>query len=432
MIGEDMKDTDREREKQKSRLRQGMTTSSEKRAKPEKSEIEKLDAKLRRHRAARILILLLLAVLAVGVFIVLERDRRREVYDGHLTSWEKEIMTTSKDQYMAYRDYVLRWNRDGITYVNSKGEAVWTQSFELADPVATVNGNYAAVIDRGGYRLYIFNENGCTGKVSTLLPIHKVTVSAGGVTAIAVEDDLADKVFFYDMSGRQMGIEMKTLLTEDGYTLDMSLSPDGQQMVAAYVYLDQGIMKNQVVFRNFGDEGQEMIKRLVGGFKEYEDQLIGRTVFLDDVYACAFAQDRVSFYSLKNRLSPQMVKQIDFKEEIYSVFYNSEYVGIISEGTDSVKRQVSIYDRTGKLIGEFDTSFAYTGANFSGGRVVLYSATHCQIYNVYGDLKYETAVGSDVRWLACTAEDRILMIDGKTARELTLEAANTWKDLLGR
>ena len=53
MIGEDMKDTDREREKQKSRLRQGMTTSSEKRAKPEKSEIEKLDAKLRRHRAVR-------------------------------------------------------------------------------------------------------------------------------------------------------------------------------------------------------------------------------------------------------------------------------------------------------------------------------------------------------------------------------------------
>ena len=196
------------------------------------------------------------------------------------------------------------------------------QSFELANPVAVVNGNYAAVIDRGGYRLYIFNENGCTGKVSTLLPIHKVTVSAGGVTAIAVEDDLADKVFFYDMSGRQMGIEMKTLLTEDGYTLDMSLSPDGQQMVAAYVYLDQGVMKNQVVFRNFGDEGQEMIKRLVGGFKEYDGQLIGRTVFLDDVYACAFAEDRVCFYSLKNRLSPQMVKQIDFKEEIYSIFYN--------------------------------------------------------------------------------------------------------------
>ncbi|MBQ8813550.1 MAG: hypothetical protein IJZ85_03505 [Lachnospiraceae bacterium] len=424
-----MRDTDKEREKRKKQLRQGMTAAPETSKKPEPDE---LDKKLRRHRAVRLLILLLAAVVAVGAFVLLEMNRRKEIYDGHVISWEKEITTTGNDRYIAYMDYILRWNRDGITYVNSKGEAVWTQSFELSDPVAVVNGSYAAVIDRGGYLLYIFNESGCTGKVSTLLPIHKVTVSAGGVTAIVVEDDLADKVFFYDMSGRQMGIEMKTLLTEDGYTLDMSLSPDGQQMVAAYVYLDQGVMKNQVVFRNFGDEGQEMIKRLVGGFKEYDGQLIGRTVFLDDVYACAFAQDRVCFYSLKNRLSPQLVKQIDYGEEICSVFYSTEYVGVISEGSDSAKRQISVYDRTGKVLAEFETAFAYTGANFSGGRIVLYNTSYCEIYNLYGDLKYEAAVGSDIRWLACTAEDMLLIIDGKTAREIKLESANTWDDLLGR
>lgn len=391
-----------------------------------------MDAKLRRHRLVRVLVFLLVAVLAVAVFVGLEMNRRKEIYEGHTTSWEKEISTTTRDEYIAYGDYVLRYNRDGITYVNSKGEAVWTKTFEMKDPTVVVNGSYAAVIDRDGYQLYICNESGCTGTVSTILPIHKVAVSAGGVTAIAVEDDLADKVYFYDMTGRQMNIEMKTLLTEDGYTLDMALSPDGQQMVSAYVYLDQGVMKNQVVFRNFGEEGQEMIKRLVGGFREYEGQLIGRTVFLTDVYACAFAQDRVCFYSLKNRISPQLIEQVDYEEEIYSIFYSSDYVGVISEGSNSANRRLCVYDQTGKKVTEFETDFAYTGANFSGGRIVLYNSLRCEIYNLYGDLKYEAAVGNDIRWLSCLSGDTLLIIDGQTVREVKPESTAKWSSFINQ
>lgn len=424
-----MKENDKERARRKHQLRQGMTQSSDPTQKPERDE---LDKKLRRHRLLRLLIFLMIVVLAVVFFIGLEIVRRKEIYEGHVTVWEKEITTTARDEYAAFGDYVLRYNRDGITYINSSGEAVWNKTFEMTDPEVTVNGNYAAVIDREGYQLYIFNESGCTGTVSTILPIHKAAVSAGGVTAIAVEDDLADKVYFYDMTGRQMNIEMKTLLTEDGYTLDMALSPDGQQMVSAYVYLDQGVMKNQVVFRNFGEEGQEMIKRLVGGFREYEGQLIGRTVFLTDVYACAFAQDRVCFYSLKNRLSPQLLEQIDYEDEIFSVFYSSDYVGVISEGSSSVSRRLCVYDQTGKKVTEFETEFAYTGANFSGGRIVLYNSLRCEIYNLYGDLKYEAAIGTDIRWLSCVSEDTMVLIDGQTVQEVKLESAAKWSSLFNQ
>ncbi len=415
-----MKETDKERARRKHQLRRGMTQTDEK---PKKDE---LDVKLRRHRLRRIGVLLIIAILAVVGFIGWEMYRRKEIYEGHTVVWEKETVTSDRDGYVAYRDFVLRYNRDGISYLNSKGETVWTKSFEMADPAVVVNGSYAAVIDRGGYQLYICNETGCTGTVSTLAPIHKAAVSAGGIAAIAVEEDLADKVYFYDSTGRAMDIEVMTLLTEDGYTLDMALSPDGKQMVSAYVYLDQGMMKNQVVFRNFGEEGQEMIKRLVGGFREYEGQLIGRAVFLSDVYACAFAQDRVCFYSLRNRISPQLVKQIDYSGEIFSVFYSSDYVGVISEGSTSDQRKVSVYDRTGKTVTEFETGFAYTGANFSGGRVVLYHSHGCEIYNLHGDLKYAEELGSNIRWLSCLSEDTILMIDGNVVRQIQLDSAANW------
>lgn len=407
-----MRETDKQRARQKEQLRQGMTVT--------RQESEE-DIKLRRHRARRIFLVGLILILAVGGVYLWQRHQRKETYENHSVVWEKEIVTTGRDRYIAYRDYVLRYNRNGISYINSEGEIVWTKSYEMEDPVAAVNGNYAAVIDRGGYKAYICDATGCTGEVSTILPMHKVTISAGGITAIAVEDELADKVFFYDLSGRQMGIEVMTLLTEDGYTLDMSLSPDGQQLITAYVYLDQGAMKNQVVFRNFGEEGQEMIKRLVGGFREYEGQLLGRVAFLSDTYACAFAQDRVCFYSLKNRRSPKLVEQIDYEGEISSVFYTSDYVGVVSDGSNSVMKKFSVFSQSGGKVTEFETDFAYTGANFSGGNIVLYNNTRCVIYNMHGELKYEAALGANIVWMSCVSERSVLLLDGQTLRLLTLE-----------
>ena len=127
-----------------------------------------------------------------------------------------------------------------------------------------------------------------------------------------------------------------------------------------------------------------------------------------------------------------MVQQIDYEDEIISIFYSSDYVGVISEGSDSANRKLRVYDRTGKMVTEFETDFAYTGANFSGGRIVLYNSLHCEIYNLYGDLKYEAAVGADIRWLSCLSEDRILVIDGQTVREIKLESAAKWSSFFGQ
>lgn len=412
-----MKQTDKERARQKEQLRQGMTVT------PDKVEDED-DIKLRRHRLRRLghlLLFLLVIALAFGAYVLWQRHQRKQTFETHVISWEKEIVTTGKDEYIAYRDYVLRYNRDGISYINSKGEIVWTHSYEMSDPTVAVNGDYLAVIDRGGYKAYILNDSGCTGQITTILPIHKVTVSAGGVTAIVVEEDLADKVYFYDLSGRQMAIEVKTLLTEDGYTLDMAISPDGQQLVTAYVYLDQGSMKNQVVFRNFGEEGQELIGRLVGGFRDYEGELLGRVTFLSDVYACAFAQDRICFYSLKNRVSPKLVSQIDYGGEIDSVFYSPDYVGVVSDGSNSVSKKISVFSQSGGVVSEFETDFAYTGANFSGGNIILYNAARCVVYNMHGDVKYEANMGTNIVWASCLTDRTLLVLDGQTLRAIALQ-----------
>ncbi|MBQ4564111.1 MAG: hypothetical protein IJA58_06500 [Lachnospiraceae bacterium] len=412
-----MKQTDKERARQKEQLRQGMTVT------PDKTEDEE-DIKLRRHRLrrlGRLVLILLVIALAFGAYTLWQRYQRKQTFENHVISWEKEIVTTTKDKYLAYRDYLLRYNRDGISYINDKGEIVWTHSYEMLDPTVAVNGDFVAVIDRGGYQAYILNAGGCTGQITTILPIHKVTVSAGGVTAIVVEDGLADKVYFYDLSGRQIAIEVKTLLTEDGYTLDMELSPDGQQLVTAYVYLDQGTMKNQVVFRNFGEEGQEMIGRLVGGFRDYEGELLGRVTFLSDVYACAFAQDRICFYSLKNRVSPKLVKRIDYDKEISSVFYSSDYVGVIADGRNSVSKKITVFGQSGEKVSEFETDFAYSGANFSGGNIILYNNVRCVIYNIHGEIKYEANMGTNIVWASCLTDRTLLILDGQTLRAIALQ-----------
>ena len=45
---------------------------------------------------------------------------------------------------------------------------------------------------------------------------------------------------------------MKSLLSGDGYPVDVSLSPGGTQWITSFMYLEDGMIKNKVVFYNFG------------------------------------------------------------------------------------------------------------------------------------------------------------------------------------
>ena len=278
------------------------------------------------------------------------------------------------------------------------------------------------VADKKGYSIYICNQDGCQGVVTTTLPISRAAVSSTGVTVAILEDTKSNVIAFYDKTGTKLEIEIQTTLSGNGYPMDLAISPNGMLLMVSYVYLDAGSMQNQVVFYNFDEEGQSIRDRLVGGFKEYGSSMVARVHFLDDTHAAAFAQDRLCFYSLENTVKPVQTAQVDIDAdtEIRSIFYSDQNAGIVTKDSDGT-RTMQVFDKNGKEVCRADIDMEYDTVEISRNRVLFYRDSECRIYNLSGKLKYRGTMEGGIEKLICLGENRYIQIGPQAMMELELK-----------
>ena len=408
----------RDREHKKQRLRERMIDSET--FVPDEEELARYRENRRKHRQARAIVIVLVIAFAAAGVLGYRYYRAHHKYSEVTVTWEKEISGGSFSGYEAYGDNVIKYTRDGASYINKKGEAVWSQAFEMKSPFAEVSGDFAAIADRNGYSIYICDKNGCQGVVTTTLPISRVAISSTGITVAILEDTKSNIIAFYDKAGKKLQIEVQTTLAGNGYPIDLSISPDGMMLMVSYVYLDEGLMQNQVVFYNFDEEGQNIKDRLVGGFKEYGSSMVARVRFLDDTYACAFAEDRICFYSLENTVKPELVKQIDISGEISSIFYSSSYAGAVVRD-ESGSRTMTLYGKNGSESFSQELDTEYDHVELSGSHVLLYRETECMIYSAAGNLKYQGSLESTIDKLICLSDSRYIQIGPQAMRGIELK-----------
>lgn len=375
------------REIKKNQLRRQIVTSNPNKEESSEEIIKKARIKVRKKRLKVFLVLFfVLAVLTISGYGYF----RLYQYTGYRVVWEKKMNQGSYEGYLDFGSNVLKYSKDGASYLDSKGKEAWIQSYEMNTPTACVNGNYAAIADQHGNSIYIFDKSGKIGVATTVLPIVKVTVSEKGVVAAILEDSTSNYIYFFKRDGTTLDLEIKALLGNSGYPLDISLSPDGTQLMSAYACLKNGTLNGRVAFHNFSEIGKSINDRLVGGFDEpYESSLVAQVKFLDNVYSCAFADNSISFYSTKNELSPELIKQIPVEEEIKSVFFSNKYVGMIVDNPKGESpERLEIYKPTGKLLFSKGFRYQYTHASIDGERVILYNEDSCRVYTMSGRLKF--------------------------------------------
>lgn len=380
----------REREIRKNILRKNMTVNNEE---PERPGA----ARPRR----RILFLLLAVFLVVLLFFGYLWTKNNRPYTSVKEDWAISMSDTNFSEFAEMGGGIVRYSRDGAAFYDNKGEMIWNQAFEMVSPVAAVNGDRLAIADRNGNALYLFGKNGFLGSAQTTYPISRVTVAGNGVAAVILEDKSANYISLYASDGTQLDITIKTVLSGDGYPVDISLSENGTILMASFAYLDQGMMQNKVIFYNFSEAGKSAVQRIVGGFQQYGPALVPDVEMLGQKAAVAFADDRISFYSLKNEISPELVQEVTVEQEIKSVFSSGSHVGILLASTENVNRKtLAVYDSQGKEIFRTDTEFPCTQARLTGDFAVLYNETECEIYSLSGQKKYEGALSGTITYLA--------------------------------
>lgn len=346
----------------------------------------KLYKKIRRRRM--IIVIVLLILLGAGVFTWFYYQKNYQ-FTSYETAWAVEINEGSLVGYEPFGSNVLRVTRDGASYMDNKGKNIWTESYEMKSPIVSVNGDYAAIADKQGNSIYICNTDGTQGRATTALPISKVAVSKTGIVAVIQEESTSSHIMFYRKDGTILDVSVKSNMAGNGYPVDISLSGDGTQLIASYVFIQNGELRNRVVFYDFSEVGKNVPNRLVGGFDEqFAGTIVGEVRYMAAPYSCAFSGNGLTFFSSKNLASPELVAQIPVEENIQSVFHSDEYAGVIvRNNSGEFVNRMEIYKNTGELVMKQDFTYDYTGVDIDGDQVILYNEDSCKIYNMSGVLK---------------------------------------------
>ena len=309
--------------------------------------------------------------------------------DGAGTSGEDGETAVSESSFVNFElfgDNMIKYTKDGASYIDASGKTVWTQGYEMKTPIISINGSCAAIADQQGNDIYIFNKEGTTGIAKTQLPISKVAVSGHGVTAAIVEDSTAAYVMYYKKDGSDLQISIKMLLQGDGYPVDLALSPDGRQIVMSVMYLENGVMKNKVVFYDFSEIGKNVDNRFIGGFEdEFEDKMAARVRYLNDETVCVFTDKGISFISVKNVIPDPEIVTVNVEEEIESICYSDRYAGVIVDSTSGNPYRLDIYRTDGTKAGSAEFDYSYSGVKIDGDLVILYNDESCMAFNVSRD-----------------------------------------------
>lgn len=345
------------------------------------SEIKNKVRRFRLRKLRKILVPAVLIILAAcGTYLLL----KNQTYAQARTAREYVADISDTSSYARFGDGIIRYNRDGVVYLNKKNEEQWIQPAQIQNPVIVVKENAFAVADNGGNNIMVFTEEGLKGEIETTLPIEKIAISDQGIVSAVLRDENSPKIISYDATGNIL-VEQKTTVGTTGYPAALELSGDGRLLAVSYLYTEGAVIKSRVVFYNFGETGQGKPDNIVSS-AEYEDTVAAEVFFMGEDRAVVVGDNRFIIY--KGKEEPQKEKEIIIDQEIQSVFHSDQYIGFVLLNRDKSGYEVRLYNRLGEQILNRPIPAKYDNVKMDGDEILMYDGTSCCIVTATGIIKF--------------------------------------------
>lgn len=351
-----------------------------------------------RRRKVIIFVLICIAcvITAGGIFFLLLNSFMNRQYTSYEVIKETEITGNSFAQYKSYNNKILRYSRDGVSALDASGNTIWNGSYNMVSPSADICEKYIVVADIGGKSLFVYNDEGQGREITTNYPIVQACVSAHGIVAVLLEQSNSNVINIYDPYdvSNKLLVEIPTNI-DDGYPICVDISPEGTNLVAAYVCVTSGKIQSRVAFYDFTDVGQNT--NCLVGAKNYDESVISDVRFLDSNNICIFTDNGFSIW--QNAKQPKEAYSKTYNTKIKSALCNSKYVGMIVENSNKNNTyQMEIYDMEGQKALDIEINGEYTTARmYDNNEIFLSSASQCKILRLNG-----------VEKLSCNVDGKVL------------------------
>lgn len=342
------------------------------------------------------------AVTAVGFYI---EKRSYHNYKVVQSSEQEDVVSTS---YIEMDGDILRYSPDGVSLVSDKMSTLWSETYQMQNPVADVNGTRAVIADKDGTTLEIYDKSGKTGSVTTSYSIIKARVSKSGLVAAILDGGDDTWIDFYSTDGSLIA-ENQTKIDDPGYPLDIAVSEDGVVMMVTYQFVDGSDTTSYVAFYNFGDVGQNEDDRIVSGYK-YEGVVVPQIQYLSNNRSIALKDNGFTIY--QGSQIPKEVKTIETDKEIVSTFYDDDMVGLVLKNDSKDKQYImEVYNTAdGKLKFKEDFNIPYTTIKLSGGNILMYNSSQMCVMNSRGVQKYLGSVDGTIKDFFKIGMNRYLLV----------------------
>lgn len=363
--------------------------------------------KIHRHRLSFFYRILLMVLVCGALVALVAVQYRNKTYTDYEVLSDPCIDIVAGNTSLQLGSNVLIYSKDGARCVDTAGNVLWNQTYEMQSPIVATCGSAVAIGDYNGRTIYIQNAEKQLGTVSTNLPIRNLCVAANGVAAAVLEDTTVTWIYVYDASGNEL-VKFRTSMKDTGYPVSVSLSPNALLCTVSYVYVDAGTLKSSVAFYNFDEYGKNQIDNLVGGY-DYTDTLVPYVRFINNSSAFAVGDDSIMFYGGGQK--PELLSRYFFETEIQGVYYSENYVGVTFCNTSGEKRyRLEIYNKSGERVRTQEFDLDYTDILFDRDTYIIYNGEECMVMTMGGVEKYNGTFKKAVS----------LMVPGSTGYRYTL------------
>lgn len=346
------------------------------------SEIKHKIRKVRLAKIRRVLTLLILISLAVcGTYLLLDN----QTYARARTAAEYPIDISDTSSYAQFADGIVRYNRDGVVFLNRKNEEQWIQPTQLQNPTICVKDNAFAVADNGGNSILVFTREGLKGEIETTLPIEKIAISDQGIVSAILRNENSPQIISYDATGNIL-VEQQVTVSTTGYPVALEMSDDGNMLAVSYLYTEGTAIKSKVIYYNFGETGQERTDNIVMS-EEYDNTVMAEIFFMGDDRSIVVGDDRFVIY--RGKEVPEKQKEIMLDQEIQSVFHSDRYIGFILLNQEKSGYELRLYSRLGEQVLSREISGKYSNVKIDGSEVIMFDGSRCCIITATGIVKFE-------------------------------------------
>lgn len=366
--------------------------------------------KLKMNRMQWTIVAGVLILAAVLVYALVKNNKVASSYEV-VTSMSRGDDTSV--YYCMMRKGMVKYSKDGVAMTNKSGSVLWNQTYEMASPTMTSAGDYVAVGDIGANTIYIFNEYGQLGRVSTDVPIQEIQISEQGVVAAVLSDTSSNYINLYDKQGNSLG-SIKASLENTGYPLAIALSPDASKLAVSYLIVKSGSMQSRIVSYDFSDvEGDHLLDT-----QELEG-LYPKAAFLDSREVVLFGEKGFVLYQADSK---KIETQENFESEINSVFCTNQKLGFIFKNEDdNGKYRMEIYNKAGKKSSTYYFDLDYSGMTADDDEVILYNDGEMLIYQMGGRVRFRGTFNTAVTGVMPSWEDGLYwLIDDQSLREIRI------------